>query len=93
MGLVTRVEVQRFDKRWQVKLQIRFTSPACLFGPHFEEQIRAQLATSNEIDLIELQWSTDFSWTRDDIAPDASARLERVRSEIRARRDQRPSQR
>ncbi len=87
MGLVNGIEVRRVEDRWQVGLQIRFTSPACLFGPEFEEQIRARLATSEHIELIELQWSPDFNWSRDDIAPQARARLDRLRSDATRRRD------
>jgi metal-sulfur cluster biosynthetic enzyme len=69
MGLLTHLSVVPTATGFKVVLQLRLTSPGCLFWSHFEQQARERLLAIEEIKAVDIDWSTDFDWEPDAIRP------------------------
>ncbi len=95
MGLLCGVELTeaagggRTSAARDVLVRLRLTGPGCLYGVHFEREIRHRLEAMPDVAEIEIAFSREFDWTPDDVAPDVQQRLrerrERLIAELPAR--------
>ena len=81
MGLLCDVEVgSGHGGRHDVLVRLRLTGPGCFYGIHFEREIRQRLEAMPDVATIDVEFSHEFDWTPDDIAP-------HIQQELRVRRE------
>ena len=75
MGLVRHVTVEPGPDGWDVKLQLRLTSPGCQYFYYFRESLEERLNAHPEVATAEVLWDQIFDWTPEDFAPSAQAKI------------------
>ena len=81
MGLLCDVQLGPLEGgRYRALVAIRLTGPGCFYGIYFEREIRVRLEAMAEIGAIDVEFSSEFDWTPDDVAPHIQQRL-RIRRE------------
>ena len=69
MGLLTCLSIVSTATGFRVVVQLRLTSPGCLFWSHFEQQATERLLAIEEVNAVDIDWSTEFDWEPDAIRP------------------------
>jgi metal-sulfur cluster biosynthetic enzyme len=86
MGMLCGLELEpREQERVAVRLTMRVTSPGCTFGLYFDDQLRSQLERLEEVESVEIQWSSPFDWSDDDMSDGLKERLRRKRELVLGR--------
>ena len=81
MGLLCDIELGAAEAgRRDVLVRLRLIGPGCLYGIHFEREVRTRLEAMSDVATIDVEFSREFDWSPDDIAP-------HVKQELRIRRD------
>jgi metal-sulfur cluster biosynthetic enzyme len=76
MGLVRHVTVAPAQGGWDLKLQLRLTSPGCQYFYYFRESLEERLNAHPDIVTAEVLWDQIFDWTPEDFAPSAQAKID-----------------
>src|SRR5581483_6871892 len=75
MGLVRDVRIRREGGRVEVEVDMRVTSPGCMFAVEFDAQIRHHLRSLGA-DRVLVDWDAEtLDWSPADIEPSARHRL------------------
>jgi metal-sulfur cluster biosynthetic enzyme len=81
MGMVETLTLEPVgDERYDVRLTLQLTSPACHFHQWFEERVAAELTDVAAVREVQLTWSRSFDWSDDKMSP-------ALRQRFRAKRD------
>ncbi|MGI9659165.1 MAG: metal-sulfur cluster assembly factor [Gaiellaceae bacterium] len=91
MGLLCDIELGPDDNgRHDVLVRLRLTGPGCFYGIHFEREIRQRLEAMADVAEIDVDFSREFDWTQDDIAPHIQEQLRERRERLIATLPVRP---
>lgn len=85
MGLVKSVTVRPAAPATagvEVALELRLTSPECLYAVYFERELRGRLVGQHGIASIAVEWGSPFEWSPELMAPSARAALAARRQAI-----------
>ena len=83
MGLLCDVQLRPPEGgRHRVLVRIRLTGPGCFYGIYFEREIRVRLEAMADIGAIDVEFSSEFDWTPDDVAPHIQQRLRMRREQL-----------
>jgi metal-sulfur cluster biosynthetic enzyme len=83
MGLVRRVETEPDAEGWSVRMQLRLTSPGCLYFFAFKDNLEERLTAHPQISRVVVDWDPSLDWTPEDLSPAARSKLEQRRRELR----------
>lgn len=75
MGLIRGINVQQKENGWDVSLQIRFTSPGCLYFLYFEREILHRLEVFPQIEVLSIKWDDICDWTPENLSEVATAKF------------------
>ena len=79
MGLIRSINVECLETGWHVKLNLRFTSPGCLYFVYFERELGQRLAAVSQIVSLEIEKDHVLDWTPDDLSESAQSKLKEYR--------------
>ncbi len=79
MGLLRRVETEPDADGWSVRVQLRLTSPGCLYFFAFKDNLEERLIAHPQITRVEVEWDPTLDWTPEDLSPAAQSKLEKRR--------------
>ncbi len=79
MGLVRRVETEPSAEGWSVQVQLRLTSPGCVYFFAFKDNLEERLGAHPQISRVAVDWDPSLDWTPEDLSPAARSRLEERR--------------
>ena len=83
MGLLCDIEVGPGDAgEHDVLVRLRLTGPGCFYGIHFEREIRQRLEVMADVEAIDVEFSREFDWTQEDIAPHIQQQLRERRERL-----------
>lgn len=83
MGLLCGVELSDSSEGQQdVSIELRLTAPGCLYAIYFEREIRERLDAMSDVGQIEIDFSREFDWSPDDIAPHIQRQLKERRERL-----------
>jgi metal-sulfur cluster biosynthetic enzyme len=83
MGLLHRVQAQADADGWTVRMQLRLTSPGCLYFFLFKDILEERLTAHPQISHAVVDWDPSLDWTPEDLSPAARGKLEERRRELR----------
>ena len=85
MGLVKDVQLQSVAGRQgagiQVHLEMRLTSPECMYAVYFERELRARLVGQHDIVALSFDWGSPFDWSPELMTTTARDALARRREQ------------
>ena len=85
MGLIGRVDAERREAGWHVKVQARVTSPDCLHFVYFERELRAAITAIGNIEEIDVEWADCSDWSPEKMNPQVREQMsERRRKRLAA---------
>jgi metal-sulfur cluster biosynthetic enzyme len=70
------------DGQRDVRVELRLTAPGCLYAIYFEREIRERLETMPDVGQIAIDFSREFDWSPDDIAPHVQRQLKERRERL-----------
>jgi metal-sulfur cluster biosynthetic enzyme len=79
MGLLRRVETEPGADGWSVRVQLRLTSPGCLYFFAFKDNLEERLTAHPQISRVVVDWDPSLDWTPEDLSPAARSKLEERR--------------
>ncbi len=79
MGLLRRVETEPDADGWSVRVQLRLTSPGCLYFFAFKDNLEERLTAHPRISRVVVEWDPSLDWTPEDLSPAAQSKLEERR--------------
>lgn len=79
MGLLRRVECEPDADGWIVRMQLRLTSPGCLYFFAFKDNLEERLTAHPQISRVIVDWDPSLDWTPEDLSPAARSKLEERR--------------
>ncbi len=83
MGLLCAIDVEPpVDGRSSVTVRLRLTGPGCLYAIYFEREIRERVEAMPDVRQIEIDFSPEFDWSPDDIAPHVQEQLRERRERL-----------
>lgn len=83
MGLLCDVALSDPDEgQHDVRVELRLTAPGCLYAIYFEREIRERLETMPDVGQIAIDFSREFDWSPDDIAPHIQRQLKERRERL-----------
>lgn len=83
MGLLCDVELgSPSEGRSDVLVRLRLTGPGCLYAVYFEREIRARLDAMDDVREIDVEFSREFDWSPEDVAPHVQAQLRERRERL-----------
>ena len=88
MGLLCDINLgSSVGGRQDVVVQLRLTAPGCFYAVYFEREIRARLEEMPDVAQVDVEFSRNFDWSPDDIAPHIQQRLRDRRERLIAQLD------
>ena len=83
MGLLCDIAPSELEGgRYDVLVRLRLTAPGCFYAVYFEREIRARLEAMSDVAAIEVDFSHEFDWSPDDVAPHVQALLRERRERL-----------
>ena len=82
MGLLRRVETEPDADGWSVRVQLRLTSPGCLYFFAFKDNLEERLTAHPQISRVVVEWDPSLDWTPEDLSPAAQSKLAERRREL-----------
>ena len=82
MGLLRRVEIEPDAEGWSVWIQLRLTSPGCVYFFAFKDNLEERLMAHPQITNVVVEWDPTLDWTPEDLSPAAQSKLEKRRREL-----------
>jgi len=82
MGLLRRVEIEQDAEGWRVWIQLRLTSPGCVYFFAFKDNLEERLTAHPQITRVIVEWDPTLDWTPEDLSPAAQSKLEERRREL-----------
>ena len=79
MGLLRRVETEPDEEGWSVRMQLRLTSPGCVYFFAFKDNLEERLMAHPQISRVVVEWDPSLDWTPEDFSPAARSKLEERR--------------
>jgi metal-sulfur cluster biosynthetic enzyme len=76
MGLIRYLAVERGPDGWDVRLQLRLTSPGCQYFYFFRESLEDRIGAHPEVASVEILWDQVFDWTPEDFAASAREKID-----------------
>ncbi len=76
MGLIRHLWVDRGPNGWDVRLQLRLTSPGCQYFYFFRESLEDRIGSHPQVGSVEILWDQIFDWTPEDFAPSAREKID-----------------
>src|SRR3712207_5556106 len=78
MGLLRRVETEPGVDGWSVRVQLRLTSPGCVYFFAFKDNLEERLTAHPQISRVDVDWDPSLDWTPEDLSPAARSKLEKI---------------
>lgn len=83
MGLLCEIDLTAAgEARYEVLVRLRLTAPGCFYAVYFEREIRARLDEMPDVAGVDVEFSDEFDWTPDDIAPHVQQQLRERRERL-----------
>lgn len=82
MGLLRRVHTEPDPEGWNVRVQLRLTSPGCVYFFAFKDNIEERLTAHPQISRVVVDWDPTLDWTPEDLSPAARSKLEERRRSL-----------
>ncbi len=82
MGLLRRIQTEPDADGWSVRVQLRLTSPGCLYFFAFKDNLEERLTAHPQISRVDVEWDPSLDWTPEDLSPAARSKLEERRREL-----------
>jgi metal-sulfur cluster biosynthetic enzyme len=82
MGLLRQVQTEPDAEGWSVRIQLRLTSPGCVYFFAFKDNLEERLGAHPQISHVVVDWDPSLDWTPEDLSPAAQSKLERRRREL-----------
>ena len=82
MGLLRQVRTEPEADGWSVRVQLRLTSPGCLYYFAFKDNLEERLAAHPQISSVVVDWDPSLDWTPEDLSQAAQSKLEERRREL-----------
>ena len=79
MGLLRQVQTEPDADGWSVRVQLRLTSPGCLYFFAFKDNLEERLTAHPQISHVVVDWDPSLDWTPEDLSPAARSKLEERR--------------
>ena len=79
MGLLRQIQAELEPEGWTVRMQLRLTSPGCLYFFAFKDNLEEQLTAHPQISRVIVDWDPSLDWTPEDLSPEARSKLEERR--------------
>ncbi len=79
MGLLRRVETEPEADGWSIRIQLRLTSPGCVYFFAFKDNLQERLTAHPQISGVTVDWDPSLDWTPEDLTPAAQSKLEERR--------------
>jgi metal-sulfur cluster biosynthetic enzyme len=79
MGLLRGVQAEPDAEGWSVRVQLRLTSPGCLYFFLFKDTLVERLSPHPQISRVVVDWDPSLDWTPTDLSPEARDKLEERR--------------
>jgi metal-sulfur cluster biosynthetic enzyme len=83
MGLLRQVETEPDADGWSVRIQLRLTSPGCVYFFAFKDNLEERLGAHPQISRVVVDWDPSLDWTPEDLSPAAQSKLAKRRRELR----------
>ena len=82
MGLLRQVQTEPEADGWTVRVQLRLTSPGCLYYFAFKDNLEERLTAHPQISSVVVDWDPSLDWTPEDLSQAAQSKLEERRREL-----------
>lgn len=83
MGLLCDIEIGAAAAGpHDVLIRLRLTAPGCFYAVYFDREIRARLDAMPDVADVDIDFSEEFDWTPDDIAPHVQQQLRERRERL-----------
>jgi metal-sulfur cluster biosynthetic enzyme len=82
MGLLRQMQAQPSADGWNIRVQLRLTSPGCQYFFLFKENLEERLSAHPQISHVVVDWDPMIDWTPEDLTPAARSRLDKRRRSL-----------
>ena len=82
MGLLRQIQAESDREGWTVRMQLRLTSPGCLYFFAFKDNLEERLTAHPQITHVVVDWDPTLDWTPENLYPAARSRLEERRHSL-----------
>ena len=82
MGLLRQVQTEPDADGWSIRIQLRLTSPGCVYFFAFKDNLEERLGAHPQISRVVVDWDPTLDWTPEDLSPAAQSKLEARRREL-----------
>ncbi len=79
MGLLRQIQAEPEPEGWSITMQLRLTSPGCLYFFAFKDNLEERLSAHPQISRVVVDWDQSLDWTPEDLTPAARSRLDERR--------------
>jgi metal-sulfur cluster biosynthetic enzyme len=82
MGLLRQIQAEPDPEGWTITMQLRLTSPGCLYFFAFKDNLEERLSAHPQISRVVVDWDQSLDWTPEDLTPTARSRLDERRRSL-----------
>jgi metal-sulfur cluster biosynthetic enzyme len=82
MGLLRQIQAEPDPEGWSITMQLRLTSPGCLYFFAFKDNLEERLSAHPQISRVVVDWDQSLDWTPEDLTPAARSRLDHRRRSL-----------
>jgi metal-sulfur cluster biosynthetic enzyme len=82
MGLLRQIQAEPDPEGWSITMQLRLTSPGCLYFFAFKDNLEERLSAHPQISRVVVDWDQSLDWTPEDLTPTARSRLDERRRSL-----------